>query len=64
MAEHVGLGDGSVNVRDDNLVRVMPQVDMAPEQSQGVQTGHTMYALDKGQAMLEGYFRYLHNESG
>ena len=32
VAEHVGLGDGPVNVRDDNLVRVMPQVDVTPEQ--------------------------------
>ena len=30
MAEHVGLGDGSVDVGDDDLVRVVPEVDVAP----------------------------------
>jgi hypothetical protein len=30
VAEHVGLGDGSVDVRDDDLVRVVPEVDVAP----------------------------------
>jgi len=30
VAKDVGLGDGAVNVGDDYLVGVMPEVDVAP----------------------------------
>jgi hypothetical protein len=37
VAEYVRLGDGPVNVRDHDLVCVMPQVDVTPATGKGQQ---------------------------
>ena len=45
MAEDIRLGDCAVDVGDDNLVRLLPQVDMAPKQEQRLH--HYMAGLKK-----------------